>query len=62
MERETGLEPANGLWRALSLATDGDEKDSTAQYCGAPQTMKVDDVWQYEAAREYGPGRVGTDE
>jgi hypothetical protein len=29
---------------------------------GAPQTTKVDDVWQYEAAREYGPGRVGTDE
>jgi hypothetical protein len=31
-------------------------------YCGKPQTMEVDDVWQFEAAREYGPGRVGTDE
>jgi hypothetical protein len=44
------------------LATDGDEKESISRYCGAPQTTKVDDVWQYEAAREYGPGRVGTDE
>jgi hypothetical protein len=31
-------------------------------YCGKPQTMEVDDVWFYEAVREYGPGRVGTDE
>ena len=57
-----GLEPTNGLWRALCLATDGDEKDSTARYCREPQTIEVDDVWQFEAAREYGPGRVGTDE
>jgi hypothetical protein len=28
------------------LATDGDEKDSMVRYCGEPQTMKVDDVWQ----------------
>jgi len=34
----------------------------TARYCGEPQTIEVDDVWQFEAAREYGPGRVGTDE
>jgi hypothetical protein len=28
-----------------------------------PRTMEADDVWQCEAAREYGPGRVlGTDE
>ena len=32
------------------------------RYRGEPQTREVDDVWQCEAAREYGPGRVGTDE
>ena len=62
MERETGLEPANGLWRALRLATDGDEKWLARRYRGEPQTIEVEDVWHFEAAREYGPERVGTDE
>jgi hypothetical protein len=35
---------------------------SMPRYCGEPQTMEVDDVWQYEAVREYGPERVGIDE
>ena len=55
MERETGLEPANSLWR---------EPDSSPQMgikraiVKEPRTTEADDVWQCEAAREYGPGRV----
>jgi len=40
----------------------GMKSGSMPGYCGEPQTMEVDDVWQCEAVREYGPGRVGTDE
>jgi hypothetical protein len=35
---------------------------SKERYLKSRQTMEVDDVWQYEAIREYGPERVGTDE
>jgi hypothetical protein len=35
---------------------------SMERYFEEPPTMEVDDVWQYDAVREYGPERVGTDE
>jgi hypothetical protein len=45
------------------LATDGDENWLEGEiFLKSRQTMEVDDVWQYEAIREYGPERVGTDE
>jgi hypothetical protein len=35
---------------------------SMERYREEPPTMEVDDVWKYEAVREYGPGPVRTDE
>ena len=57
-----GIEPPNRLWRALRLATDGDENGLYGGILREPQTMEADGVWQCEAAAEYGPGRVGTEE
>jgi len=39
--------PRMGYGAHCRWATDGDEKESISRYCGAPQTTKVDDVWQY---------------
>jgi hypothetical protein len=44
------------------LPQTGMKSGSVQRYREEPQTIEVDDVWQLEAAREYGPGRVGTDE
>jgi hypothetical protein len=63
VQRETGFEPAKNRRWGAPLATDGDENWLEGEiFLKSRQTMEVDDVWQYEAIREYGPERVGTDE
>jgi hypothetical protein len=57
MERETGLEPANGLWRALRLATDGDEKGVDGEIL-----WEVADDGRRARAGGCGASKVGTTE
>jgi hypothetical protein len=62
MEREMGLEPTNGYGAHYVWPQTGMKTGLMPGYCREPQTMEVDDVWQYEAVHEYFAGRVGTDE
>jgi hypothetical protein len=55
------LEPANEGWRALRLATDGDENGAWMRDIHSCKRWRPLMVWHYEAVRECGPERVGTD-
>jgi hypothetical protein len=59
MELGNGVGTCEWVWSERGPATTGKEKGILNE----PQTIVADDVWQFGAAREYGPECVlGTDE